>query len=55
MNSFPMESVLLYVRSLYWNSKSGMCYVDKNNVTESCDFTNIGIKSSLINLIDNYN
>ena len=39
--------------SLYWNSKSGMCYVDKKNVTESCDFTNIGIKSSLINLIDN--
>lgn len=31
--------------SLYYNSKSGTCYLGQNNATVSCDFTSIGLKS----------
>ena len=39
--------------SLYWNNKSGMCYLGWENETTSCDFTSKGIKDNLKNLIDN--
>ena len=39
--------------SLYWNNKSGKCYVDENNGTEDCNFTNTGIKEKLKNMIGN--
>ncbi len=29
--------------SLYWNSESGQCYSDMNNINQSCDFASIGI------------
>ena len=32
--------------SLYYNAKSGTCYVGKNNATVACNFTSIGIKNS---------
>ena len=31
--------------SLYYNSKSGNCYAEKNNETKACDFTSTGIKN----------
>ena len=31
--------------SLYYNSKSGKCYSDRNNVTTACNFTSTGIKN----------
>ncbi len=37
--------------SLYWNSKSGTCYNGRDNATESCNFTSIGIKDKLKTLI----
>ena len=40
--------------SLYYNSKSGNCYLGLNNATEACDFTSIGIKNAETrNLITN--
>ena len=33
--------------SLYWNAKSGTCYIDYNNATTSCDFTSTGLKNDL--------
>lgn len=38
--------------SLYYNSQTGTCYAGENNATTSCDFTNIGLKTGLKNLID---
>lgn len=32
--------------SLYYNSKSGNCYNNPNNVTTTCDFTSTGIKNN---------
>ena len=32
-------------QSLYYNSASGKCYSDQNNVTTNCDFTSTGIKN----------
>ena len=37
--------------SLYWNSMAGNCYNGENNATTTCDFTNIGIKSTLKELM----
>lgn len=31
--------------SLYYNAKSGNCYVEYNNATKACDFTSNGIKN----------
>ena len=31
--------------SLYWNAKSGICYINVNNSTTSCDFTSTGLKN----------
>ena len=39
--------------SLYYNSGSGTCYNGSNNGTTSCDFTTIGLKSTLKGLIGN--
>ena len=39
--------------SLYWNNKSGTCYSGRNNATNSCDFTSIGINDNLKNMISN--
>ena len=39
--------------SLYWNSKSGNCYNEKNNMSTNCNFTSSGMKESLKELIDN--
>ena len=39
--------------SLYWNNSSGTCYQGSNFGTDTCDFTNIGIKDNLKKLIDN--
>ncbi len=33
--------------SLYYNSKSGKCYSDRNNVTTACNFTSTGIKNDV--------
>ena len=37
--------------SLYWNNKIGTCYSASSNYTESCNFTNKGMKEKLKNLI----
>ena len=37
--------------SLYWNSGSGRCYNNQNNVTTSCNFTSTGIKEKLKNML----
>ena len=34
-----------YGGSLYYNAKSGTCYVNQNNATTVCDFTSTGIKN----------
>ena len=39
--------------SLYWNNQSGTCYRGPYNSTESCNFTNTGIKDKLKNMIGN--
>ena len=39
--------------SLYWNNKSGTCYNSNNNGTTSCNFTSIGIKEKLKNMLGN--
>ncbi len=36
----------------YWNSSKGQCYVDKNNKTEPCDFTSIGLSENSKELIE---
>ena len=33
--------------SLYYNSKSGKCYSNENNVTTACNFTSTGIKNDV--------
>ena len=38
--------------SLYWENKTGSCYNGQNNTTTNCDFTSIGIKEKLKNLIN---
>ena len=38
--------------SLYWNSKSGMCYAGENNVTVRCDFTNKGLNQKARSMTD---
>lgn len=38
--------------SLFWNSGSGSCYVDSNNETVDCDFTNNGLSKSVQNNIE---
>ena len=37
--------------SLYWNSSSGTCYYGQNNGTNTCDFTNTGLKQEAKNMI----
>ena len=37
--------------SLYYNNSTGICYNGLNNRTTSCDFTNIGLKTTLKSLI----
>ena len=37
--------------SLYWNSKPGTCYYKNSNASRSCDFTSVGMKEQLKNLI----
>mgnify|MGYP004632171993 CR=1 FL=1 len=37
--------------SLYWNNKSGKCYINENNGTKDCNFTSAGIKDKLKNMI----
>ena len=37
--------------SLYWNSRSGACYSDKDDKKEDCNFTSTGIKDKLKALI----
>lgn len=39
--------------SLYYNNKSGNCYVNSNNTTSSCNFTSTGLKAILKSLIGN--
>ena len=39
--------------SLYWNNKSGTCYTGDGNYSDECDFTNIGMKEKMKNLIGN--
>ena len=40
-----------YGGSLYWNRKSGTCYVDYHNRTRSCDFTYDGLNDTAKSMI----
>ena len=40
-----------YGGSLYWNRKSGTCYIGQNNATTSCDFTSAGLSDSAKEMI----
>ena len=37
--------------NFYWASSSGKCYINANNITKSCDFSNSGMKESMKKLI----
>ncbi len=37
--------------NFYWASSSGKCYINANNITKSCDFSNNGMKESMKKLI----
>ncbi len=40
-----------YGGSLYWNRKSGTCYVGSRNATTSCDFTSTGLNDTAKSMI----
>ncbi len=40
-----------YGGSLYWNRKSGTCYIGQNNATISCDFTSTGLTTAAKEMI----
>ena len=53
VNDWSKSDLMTELNDLYYNSKSGTCYNESNNVSTTCNFTNTGLDSTARNMIDN--
>ncbi len=53
VNDWSQADLMTELNTLYYNSTSGICYNDRNNVSTTCDFTSTGLDSIARGMIDN--
>ena len=52
VNDWSKADLMTELNNLYYNSKSGNCYNDQNNVSTACNFTNTGLGNTARTMID---
>ena len=53
VNDWSKADLMTELNTLYYNSQSGTCYNGTNNVSTTCDFSNIGLDSISRDMVDN--